>query len=240
MMRALTTLLAVGLLLWASPLSTAAVTGDAPQVQAAEPPETTALGLTTAPRDGECLFAPNDPANSGIKTGYRDGVAGATVLSVMYVPCLALARAQAGGVRWLPEWTTFEFNRFAIDEDQSAAPTATVAQLCRDARTGHPAPKAPTLSAMVELGHAALDRARTVVHFGVIGEDPGVCYLASLTADRSPEGSDARLLTVTAFMLSGRQWIYQSLRRHSPSATLAESQFETARTAARSFLDNAR
>jgi hypothetical protein len=195
--------------------------------------------LLSRPADGDCLFDAYHPDNRHLKTGYQTGVARATTLIAMYVPCLALEKARTGAavpLPWLPEWVTYESNRVALDDEQAAAPIATVAQLCRDARTGHPAPLAKDFAAMVDAGHSALGRDRSVVYFGVIGEEPGVCFLAQLRNEKSPAGEEARLLTVTAFMLAGRQWIYQSVRRRSQTGATAERLFETSRLAARAFL----
>jgi hypothetical protein len=188
------------------------------------------------PGQGDCRFDIAHPDHLSLTTGYKAGVKDATDLVDMFVPCLSLQSAYAGGAAWLPEWVAYEVNREGLDAEQWAAPAATIAKLCQDARTGHPAPIAQDFVAMVEKGHAALERAVPVVYFGVVGEDPGVCYLASLRAEESPRGERHRFLTVTAFMLASQQWVYQSVRRTSLQGQAHDGVYELARTTARAFL----
>jgi hypothetical protein len=197
------------------------------------------VALQASPGTGDCAFDINHPDNRQYKTGYTSGVANATRLIAMYVPCTSLEQARAGSagpLPWLPEWVTVEANRILVDEEQHADPLTTVATLCRQARVGHPAPIAPDFDAMVLKGHAALDGKTPVVHFGVIGEEPGVCFLGSLRTEMGPAGIEGRFLTVTAFMVAARQWVYHSVRRHSVPTNPASPILQQAQASARTFL----
>jgi hypothetical protein len=208
---------------------------DGPLNAAAEP----VPAIRTLPAPGDCAFDVHHPDNRHLKTGYQQGVARSTMLVAMFVPCAALEKARAGSsgvLPWLPEWVTVEANGTPVEPEDRTDTFKTVAKLCRDARVGHPAPMAPTFDAMVAKGHAALDSRAAVVHFGVVGEEPGLCYLASLRAETSPAGVSARLLTVTAFMVTARQWVYHSMRRQAVPGEAAEPMLELAKTAARDFL----
>lgn len=218
------------LLVVSSPPSLGRVTEDGPAAALD-------TGIRVAPADGYCVL---DAADQGLKTGFATGVARATVLVAMHAPCGALEAARTGKATWLPEWLAYEVNSFEIDEADRAAGLATVAQLCRDARTGHPSPIASDFSAMVDIAHGRLNESAPVVYFGVVAEEPGACFLATLKRETSPKGDEARVLTVTAFMVAGRRWVYQSLRRLSASAASADSVLAMSRAEAHRFIESNR
>lgn len=194
----------------------------------------TETALRIGPRPGYCAL---DPADRALNTGFEAGVPRATVLVAIYAPCSDVARARRGDALWLPEWLAYETNTLEIDEDARQSGFATVRQLCSDAQTGHPAPLAAGFEAMVAAGHEQLDRSsRSVIYFGVVAEDFGACFLGSLKRETAPSGTEARVLTVTAFMIVGSRWVYQSLRRLSATPAAADDMLVAARAAARSFL----
>ena len=135
---------------------------------------TVSASIKASPGEGDCAFDLYHPNNQHLKTGYEQGVARATRLIAMYVPCGQLQSAfeqGTGAPAWLPEWMTYEANTVALDKEQLAHPFATIARLCLDARRGHPAPMAADFNAMVDLGHTGLKAQRRVIYFGVIAED---------------------------------------------------------------------
>jgi hypothetical protein len=212
-----------------------------PQVSA-EPIANAPRPIITVQSHGDCLFDASHPDHAAIATGYRDGVKGATDLIAMYVPCLSLQRAlgKATATAWLPEWLTYEVNRVGLELEQWAQPSATIAQLCQDARTGHPSAGGYDFAAAVERAHTTLSLEKPVVYFGVIGEEIGACYLAALRLEQGPAGTAQRQLTVTAFMLAAQQWVYQSVRRNSDAGGRHDDVLQLARTTARAFLDTNR
>lgn len=213
------------------------VTGQA-QVSA-EPALSPPRSIVTVQGHGDCLFDASHPDNSAIATGYRDGVKGATDLVAIYVPCLSLQRALDANPApvWICEWLSYEVNRIGLEPEQWKAPSATIAQLCQGARTGHPTAGGFGFAAAVERGHAKLSPQTPVVYFGVIGEEIGACYLAALRLEQGPTGATQRQLTVTAFMLAAQQWVYQSVRRNSDAGGRHEEVLALARSTARAFLD---
>jgi hypothetical protein len=198
--------------------------------------------ITTVQGHGDCLFDASHPDHAAIATGYRDGVKGATDLIAMYVPCLSLQRALDANPApvWLSEWLSYEVNRIGLEPEQWSQPAATIAQLCQDARTGHPSAGGYDFTAAVERAHTTLSPDKPVVYFGVIGEEIGACYLAALRLEQRPAGAAQRQLTVTAFMLAARQWIYQSVRRNSDAGGRHDEVLQLARATARAFLDKNR
>jgi hypothetical protein len=204
----------------------------------AEPTQAPPRPIVTVQSHGDCLYDATKPDHAAISTGYQDGVKGATDLVAMYVPCLSLQRAlgETASPVWLPEWLTYEVNRFGLEPEQWKAPSATIAQLCQDARTGHPSAGGFDFAAAVERGHAKLSPQTPVVYFGVIGEEIGACYLAALRLDHGPTGAALRHLTVTAFMLAARQWVYQSVRRNSTAGDAHGQVLALSRATAQAFL----
>jgi hypothetical protein len=194
--------------------------------------------IITVQSHGDCLFDASHPDHSAIATGYRDGVKGATDLIAMYVPCLSLQRAldDKSATVWLEEWLSYEVNRVGLEPEQWAQPSATIAQLCQDARTGHPSAGGFDFAAAVERAHTTLSPEKPVVYFGVIGEEIGACYLAALRLELRPAGAAQRQLTVTAFMLAARQWVYQSVRRNSDAGGRHDDVLALSRVTAQAFL----
>lgn len=200
----------------------------------------------TAP-EGYCAFNPDDPKLSAVKTGFQPGVDHATNLLAMYVPCPALQKVAFTQRGWLPEWFAYETNYIVFPETDDPADPVTrqsrprahgaVAQLCIDAQTGHPRVAGETFAAQVAAAHRLLSAERPVIYLGVVGDDPGACYLSQLRLESGSPGDYKRLLTVTAFMQAGGKWVYQSVRVHMPSADPADAVLAQSKLAARQFID---
>ena len=86
------------------------------------------------------------------------------------------------------------------------------------------------------MAHNGLSDAKPVIYFGVIGEDTGVCYLASLRLEKDSTGSAHRLLAVFAFMLAGERWVYLSTTSETPDASTAADVLELAKASAKNFM----
>ncbi len=197
--------------------------------------------------DGYCAFNPDDPQSTNIKTGFQPGVEHATNLLALYVPCLALETTRPTQQGWLPEWLAYESNYIVFpgaDEPSDpvrmqSRPTAynSVAQLCIAAQTNHPRVEGDTFATQVAAAHRLLSIDKPVIYIGVVGEDPGACFMSQLRLESGGPGDFKRLLTVTAFMQAAGKWVYQSVRVHAPDASVADSVMAKSRDATRVFLE---
>ncbi len=199
-----------------------------------------AHALTISAPPGHCAFEPAAPENAGLKTGFKPGLQEATQLVALFVPCDALHLAKAGLTTWLPEWVAFEKNAITMPSDDERNTNGTsreaVDTLCRDAQTRHWQIEAQTFEAKTASAHKSLSDQRPVVYFGVVGNDPEVCYMASLTLEGDPAGRNHPMLNVFAFMAVGDTWVYQTVRRRADDASGAQEVLYDAKNGARDFL----
>ncbi len=236
------TILALSMLVAAMPLARA----DLPPSPAIGASEDHSVIRISAP-DGYCAFNPNDPASVNIKTGFQPGVDHATSLLALYVPCPALDATRETLKGWLPEWLAYESNYIVFPdvEDPSdpvrmqSRPTAynSVAQLCIAAQTNHPRVDGDTFAAQVAAAHRLLSIDRPVIYIGVVGDDPGACFLSQLRLESGGPGDFKRLLTVTAFMQAAGKWVYQSVRVHAPDASMAAAALLRSKATAQAFIE---
>jgi hypothetical protein len=86
------------------------------------------------------------------------------------------------------------------------------------------------------MAHKGLSVDKPVIYFGVIGEDAGACYLASLRLENDSTGTPHRLLAVFAFMVAGDRWVYLSTTSETPDASTAADVLELAKSSAKDFM----
>lgn len=204
--------------------------------QAGVKPE--AAPIQTQAPEGYCAFDPNAETSVGLKTGFKPGLGAETQLVAMFVPCAALERAKAGQTNWLPDWLAVETNIVTKpgDDDRIVGTRGAVEQLCKDAQTAHSKLAADTFTAKAAMAHNGLSEAKPVIYFGVVGEDAGVCYLASLRLEKDSTGLPHRVLAVFAFMLAGDRWVYLSTNGETPDASTAADVLELAKATAKEFM----
>jgi hypothetical protein len=220
----LTTSFCLGLVLWAGPAG--AVAPDGPLAGApSEAP------IQVAAPEGYCPFNPNDESSRGLLTGFKPGLGRETPLVAMYVRCEDLSRAKAGHTNWLPDWFAIETNIVTkpADDDRIVGSRGAVELLCKDAQVAHSKIDATSFAAKTEMAHKGLSETNPVIYFGVIGDEPGVCYMASLRIEKDTTGNEHRLLAVFAFLLAGERWVYLSTTREAADAAIAEEVFEHAK-----------
>ena len=215
----------------------AAVLAEVPKQGAVGGAPVQAAILTQAP-NGYCAFDPKAETSTGLKTGFKSGLGEETQLVAMFVHCGALERAKAGHTSWLPDWVAVETNVVTKpgDDERIVGTRGAVELLCKDAQTAHPKIAAETFTAKADMAHKGLSADKPIIYFGVIGEDEGVCYLASLRMENDQTGTPHRLLAVFAFMLAGERWVYLSTNRDTPDASTAADVLQTAKSAAQDFM----
>jgi hypothetical protein len=197
----------------------------------------------TAP-PGQCAFEPAAAGNAGLSTGFKPGLPLTNVLVAMFVPCDQLERAKAGRTAWLPEWMAIEKNAVTIPSDDerlvesksAGQPRSPVDLLCRDAQDRHWKIDAETFEGKTASALKSLTDANPQVFFGVIGQDRGTCYMASLTLEPEPNGAKHKMLNVFAIMAAGDTWVYHTTRRFSDDASNAQETLYIAKNAARALL----
>lgn len=203
--------------------------------------------VRVAPPEGYCAFDVNDPKSADIRTGFKPGVENATNLLALYIPCAELKAVTEAKTGWLPEWLAYETNTIVFpDSDDPQDPIrmqsrprgqGAVAQLCIDAQVGHPKVAGATFEAQVAAAQMRLSIDTPVIYIGVVGEEPGACFLSQLRLETGSPGHYRRLLTVTAFMQAGGKWVYQSVRVRAPDAATATVTLDRAKAVARGFIE---
>lgn len=197
--------------------------------------------IKVAAPDGFCAFDPDADTSASVKTGFEPGIERSTILIALYLPCQQLAaHAPTTHQIWLPEWLAYETNivTFPEDDERMIGVRGSVSLLCNDARGGHPQVAGATFADRVEASHTMLSPKRPIIWLGVVAEEQGACYLASLRLLQGEPGEYRRLLTVTAFMMANEKWVYQSVRGRAATREESTSLLDRSTRATQTFLAN--
>jgi hypothetical protein len=193
-----------------------------------------------SPPEGYCSFDASAAENAIYQTDFKQGLEGSSTLAALFVPCAAAAMSGRQPVSaeaaWLPEWMSIETNPIPFTEDMDAAPGGLTASMCGSGGGRHLVLAGDGFSDMVATSHSLVSITRPVIYFGVVGEDLGACYIATLTLSQGPTGEYRRFLTVTSIFVADKQWIYVSRRAHAPYTEPADALLQSVRSSTKAFL----